>query len=90
MLRFAHHLDGIKAKGSDYCSWTCSICNGHTALFKIMFQPHDVVSAELNELTRDMFLKKTNASYQVLREACAAFGQSTAMTKSNSTTNNSP
>lgn len=62
----------------------------HTALFKIIFQPHDVVPAELNDLTRDMFLKKTNASYHVLRDACAPFGQNKAMTKTNSTTNNSP
>lgn len=62
-----------------------AVCRGyitfamvHSALFKFMFQPHDVVPDELNTLTREVFLEKTNASYQILRDACAPFEQSKA------------
>lgn len=57
------------------CMGYISFATTHTDLFKFMFQPHDVVPAELNELTRTDFIEKTTASYQILREACAPFEQ---------------
>lgn len=57
------------------CRGYINFATAHTALFKFMFQPHDIIPRNLNEPTRDAFLEKTNASYQILREACAPFGQ---------------
>lgn len=60
-----------------------AICQGyiifataHTGLFKFMFHPHGINPDELNEPTRNAFLEKTNASYQILSDACEPFANS--------------
>ncbi|MBL1406472.1 MAG: TetR/AcrR family transcriptional regulator [Rhizobiales bacterium] len=75
------HLDAV-------CRGYISFATAHTSLFKFMFQPHDIIPDDLNDLTRDVFLEKTNASYQILRDACAPFGQSKITAPENLTTDN--
>lgn len=58
------------------CRGYINFATAHTALFKFMFQPHDITPDDLNKPTREAFLEKTNASYQILRDACAPFGKS--------------
>lgn len=45
-----------------------------SALFKFMFQPHDIDMAQLDQTTQIEITKESLASYQVLEDAVAPFG----------------
>lgn len=88
-------LDSSAKSDPSPCARLEAVCRGyitfasdHTALFKFMFQPHDITPENLNEPTRDVFLEKTNASYQILRDACAPFGQNKKSVPDNLAPNN--
>jgi len=57
-----------------------AICHGyitfaktHSAVFKFMFQPHDVDLSTLDAATQAELTRDSDVSYQMLRDACAPF-----------------
>ena len=62
-----------------------AICDGyiafsrqHTAVFKFMFQPHDLANETLDKTTATELEHESTASYQILQQACAPFASENA------------
>ncbi len=69
----AEAADTPHAQLAAICDGYIAFSRRHTAVFKFMFQPHDVDRKILDEVTQGELELESNASYQILREACAPF-----------------
>lgn len=58
------------------CAGYIDFARSHTAVFKFMFQPHDVDMASLDATTQTELIRDSQGSYQILRNACAPFEHS--------------
>lgn len=58
------------------CAGYIDFARSHTAVFKFMFQPHDVDMQSLDATTQTELARDSQASYQILRDACAPFEHS--------------
>lgn len=56
------------------CDGYINFARSHSAVFKFMFQPHDIDKSTLDAVSRDELIRDSSASYQVLRDACLPFG----------------
>ena len=70
---------GAKAAKTPHAQ-LAAICDGyitfsrhHTAVFKFMFQTHDVDHDLLDDITRNELECESSTSYEILRTACAPF-----------------
>lgn len=55
------------------CAGYIDFARSHSAVFKFMFQPHDVDMQTLDATTQHELERDSTASYQILRDACVPF-----------------
>ncbi len=78
---FAQTMRDYRAAAkSDPQAQLAAICDGyiafsrqHMAVFKFMFQPHDLANETLDKTTATELKHESTASYQILQQACAPF-----------------
>ncbi len=55
------------------CAGYIDFARNHSAVFKFMFLPHDVAMDSLDATTQQELIRDSQASYQILRNACTPF-----------------